>query len=81
MRNILAEQISKMQSMMGIQDDLLLEASKVKILTDKEGLDQDQAELLDEICGGLSVWMLSKLKDFQRETSRSWNRKDLSDKK
>lgn len=66
MRNILAEQISKMQSIMGIQDELLLEASKVKILTDKEGLDQDQAELLDELCGGLAVWMLGKMKDFQR---------------
>ena len=80
MRNILAEQISKMQSMMGIQDDLLLEASKLKILTDKEGLDQDQAELLDELCGGLSVWMLSKIKDFQRETARIRKMEDLSDK-
>ena len=80
MRNVLAEQISKMQSMMGIQDDLLLEASKLKILTDKEGLDQDQAELLDELCGGLSVWMLSKIKDFQRETARIRNMEDLSDK-
>lgn len=80
MRNLLAEHISKMQSMMGIQDDLLVEASKLKILTDKEGLDQDQAELLDELCGSLSVWMLGKMKDFQRETSRSWNRRNLSDK-
>lgn len=80
MRNLLAEHISKMQSMMGIQDDLLVEASKLKILTDKEGLDQDQAKLLDELCGSLSVWMLGKMKDFQRETSRSWNRRNLSDK-
>ena len=79
MRNILAEQISKMQSMMGIQDDLLLEASKLKILTDKEGLDEDQAKLLDELCGGLSVWMLGKIKDFQRDTARIRKMEDLSD--
>jgi len=64
MRNILAEQISKMQSMMGIQDELLLEASKLKILTDKEGLDKDQAQLLDELCGGLAVWMLDRVKNY-----------------
>lgn len=64
MRNILAEHISKMQSMMGIQDELLLEASKLKILTDKEGIDQDQAEILDELCGSLSVWMLGRIKNY-----------------
>lgn len=67
MRNILAEQISKMQSIMGIQDELLLEASKLKILTDKEGLDQDQAELLDELCGGLAVWMLGRIKKYLKD--------------
>lgn len=79
MRNILSEQISKMQSMMGIKDDLLVEASKLKILTDKEGLDEDQAKLLDELCGGLSVWMLGKIKDFQRDTARNRKMEDLSD--
>ena len=80
MRNILAEQISKMQSIMGIQDELLLEASKLKILTDKEGLDQDQAELLDELCGGLSVWMLGKIKDFEKFVLKSWgDNKEYSD--
>ena len=64
MRNILAEQISKMQSMMGVQDELLVEASKLKILTDKEGLDKDQAQLLDELCGGLAVWMLDRVKNY-----------------
>jgi len=64
MRNLLSEQISKMQSMMGIKDDLLVEASKLKILTDKEGLDKDQAELLDELCGGLAVWMLDRVKNY-----------------
>ena len=72
MRNLLAEHISKMQSMMGIQDELLVEASKLKILTDKEGLDQDQAELLDEICGSLSVWMLGRVKQHQKDIFKSW---------
>ncbi len=67
MRNLLAEQISKMQSMMGIQDDLLVEASKLKILTDKEGLDQEEATLLDRLCGGLSVWMLGRIKNYLHE--------------
>lgn len=59
---------------------LLSEASKIDILTDKEGLERDQAELLDELCGPLSVWMFGKIKEHQRETSRSWDREDLSDK-
>jgi len=71
MRNILAEQISKMQSMMGVQDELLLEASKLKILTDKEGLDKDQAQLLDELCGGLAVWMLDRVKNYLMVVSTS----------
>ena len=71
---------SQFNELMYTKLGILTEASKLKILTDKEGLDQDQAKLLDELCGSLSVWMLSKLKDFQRETSRSWNREDLSDK-
>jgi len=75
MRNLLAEHISKIQSMMGIQDELLVEASKLKILTDKEGLDQDQAELLDELCGPLSVWMLDKIKGWQKDVLKSWDNK------
>jgi hypothetical protein len=73
MRNLLAEHISKIQSMMGIQDELLVEASKLKILTDKEGLDKDQAELLDELCGSLSVWMLGRVKKYLQDTHfKSW---------
>jgi hypothetical protein len=71
---------SQFNELMYTKLGILTEASKLKILTDKEGLDDDQAKLLDELCGSLSVWMLGKIKDFQRETSRSWNREDLSDK-
>jgi hypothetical protein len=74
MRNLLAEHISKIQSMMGIQDELLVEASKLKILTDKEGLDKDQAELLDELCGSLSVWMLGRIKQHQKDIFKSWEK-------
>lgn len=74
MRNLLAEHISKMQSMMGIQDELLTEASKLKILTDKEGLDEDQAKLLDDLCGSLSVWMLGRMKQHQKDIFKSWEK-------
>ena len=71
MRNLLVEQINKIQSIMGVKSDIILEASKLKILTDKEGLDQDQAELLEELCGSLSVWMLGKIKGWQKEILQS----------
>lgn len=53
--------------------NLLTEASKLKILTDKEGLEPTQAELLDKLCGGLSLWMFSKFKEYQKEIFKSWN--------
>ena len=61
MRNILAEQISRMKVIMGLNDDLLTEGSKLKILTDKLGLSQGAAEYLDETCGSSAVWMYHKL--------------------
>ena len=51
---------------------LLSEASKLNILIDKEGLDRDQAELLDELCGSISVWMLGKIKGWQKDILSSW---------
>ena len=58
---------SQFNELMYTKLGILTEASKLKILTDKEGLDQDQAELLDELCGSLSVWMLGKIKSWQKE--------------
>lgn len=52
--------------------NLLTEASKLKILTDKEGLEPTQAELLDKLCGGLSLWMFGKFKDYQKFIFKSW---------
>lgn len=40
---------------------ILTEASKVKILVDKLGLDQSVAERINAICGSLSVWLANKL--------------------
>lgn len=71
MRNLLVEQINKIQSIMGVKSDIILEASKLKILTDKEGLDQDQAELLEELCGSLSVWMLGRIKKYLQNVNFS----------
>jgi len=42
---------------------LLTEASKIKVLTNKIGLNPDVAAELDRLCGPLSVWMANKLID------------------
>ena len=52
---------SQFNELMYTKLGILTEASKLKILTDKEGLVEDQAKLLDELCGGLSVWIGKKL--------------------
>jgi hypothetical protein len=73
MSNLLIEQIKRIHTIMGVKSDILLEASKLKILTDKEGLSEDQAKLLDELCGSLSVWMFGKIKRYvQDEELRLW---------
>jgi hypothetical protein len=43
---------------------LLLEASKKKILMDKLGLNEENAEMLDELAGPLSVWLANKFIDY-----------------
>ena len=43
---------------------MLLEASKKKILMDKLGLNEENAEILDELAGPLSVWMANKFIDY-----------------
>ena len=54
--------------------NLLTEASKLKILTDKEGLEPTQAELLDKLCGGLALWMFGKFRDYQKDIFKSWEK-------
>lgn len=51
---------------------IITEASKKKILTDKIGFNEENAEILDQLCGSLSVWMAKKMMDVQQNNSRSW---------
>ena len=51
---------------------LLTEASKKKVLMDKVGLSEENAEYLDKMCGGLSVWMANKVIDYQIKAMKSW---------
>jgi len=66
---------SQFNELMYTKLGILTEASKLKILTDKEGLNEDQAKLLDELCGSLSVWMLGKIKGWQTDILKSWDNK------
>jgi len=52
--------------------EIINEASKKKILIDKVGLNEENAEYLDKICGSLSVWMANKLIDLQLNNMKSW---------
>ena len=52
-------------------NELISEASKIKILTDKEGLSVEQATFLDEKCGPLAVWMFNKFKDVSNKNHLS----------
>jgi hypothetical protein len=40
-----------------LREGLILEASKKDILINKIGWDEESAEILDRLCGPLSVWM------------------------
>ena len=39
---------------------------------DKIGFNEDNADLLDQLCGPLSVWMAKKMMDVQQNNSRSY---------
>ena len=51
---------------------LITEASKKQILMDKIGFNEENAEILDTLCGPLSVWMGKKMMEVQQNNSRSW---------
>ena len=40
---------------------------------DKIGFNEDNAELLDQLCGPLSVWMAKKMMEVQQNNNASWN--------
>jgi hypothetical protein len=50
--------------------DILTE-SKLKVLVDKVGLNEDVAKVFDQICGSLAVWMAKKL--YQHYVRRTMN--------
>ena len=60
---------------------LITEASKKKILMDKIGFNEPNADILDRLCGPLSVWMAKKLIDQQQENRVSVGQERLEDKK
>lgn len=62
------------------KNELISEASKLKILTDKEGLDVEQSTYLDEQCGPLAVWMFKKIKEYQDIIRLSWDEKPFEGK-
>jgi len=51
---------------------IISEASKIKILTDKLGLSEENANIIDRLCGPLSIWMANKLIDYQKDIMLSW---------
>jgi hypothetical protein len=60
--------------------DIIIEASKRDVLINKIGFSESNAEILDRLCGPLSVWMGNKLIDYQIETIKTWDR-NVPDKK
>ena len=52
---------------------VLLEASKLKILTDKVGFNEPIAKVFDELCGSLSVWMANKLYKHYVQRTKNYN--------
>jgi hypothetical protein len=48
---------------------VISEASKKQILMDKIGFNEDSANLVDTICGPLSVWMAKIMLEFQQYSS------------
>lgn len=55
-----------------LNEGLISEASKKKILVDKIGLSEENADYLDKTCGPLAVWMANKLIDLQLFNMASW---------
>ena len=49
----------------------LLNESKLKVLIDKVGLNEDIAKVFDQVCGSLAVWMAKKL--YQHYVRRTMN--------
>jgi hypothetical protein len=48
-----------------LREGLILEASKKDILINKLGFDEESANILDRLCGPLSVWMGNKIIEYK----------------
>jgi hypothetical protein len=46
---------------------IITEASKKKILMDKIGFNEENADILDQLCGPLSVWMANKIIQVEKQ--------------
>lgn len=57
--------------------EIINEAAKKKILIDKVGMSEENAEYLDRVCGSLSVWMANKLIDLQLNNMKSWQNQGI----
>jgi hypothetical protein len=55
---------------------IISEASKKQILMGKIGFNEENANILDSICGPLSVWMGKKVMEFQQNNSRLYGNPD-----
>jgi len=77
-KNKISESVIKL--LKNFNREFLTEASKIKILTDKFGFDETQSNLLDELCGPLSVWMANKFIDYQKRIFASWEKEVPIDK-
>jgi hypothetical protein len=65
----IAEEIFRIKQMMLLSEsNVITEASKIDILVNKVGLTQRNAELIERICGKLSVFIVNKLyKELERD--------------
>ena len=48
---------------------IISEASKKQILMDKIGFNEESADILDQLCGPLSVWVGNKMIQYQKESN------------
>lgn len=48
---------------------IISEASKKQILMDKIGFNEESADILDQLCGPLSVWVGNKIIQYQKESN------------
>jgi hypothetical protein len=53
---------------------IITEASKKQILMDKIGFNEENADILDTVCGPLSVWMAKKVMGFQQDVELGWGK-------